>query len=79
MRFLENRDNYATGLHEEQNPLTLMVPAEGVEPTHPHGYQILSLARLPIPPHRHIELQSLANYLLWELGICYRFYDSVAV
>jgi hypothetical protein len=25
---------------------------EGVEPTHPHGYQILSLARLPIPPHR---------------------------
>ena len=29
-----------------------MVPMEGVEPTHPHGYQILSLARLPIPPHR---------------------------
>ena len=29
-----------------------MVPTEGVEPTHPHGYQILSLARLPIPPHR---------------------------
>ena len=27
-----------------------MVPAEGVEPTHPYGYQILSLARLPIPP-----------------------------
>jgi hypothetical protein len=25
---------------------------EGVEPTHPYGYQILSLARLPIPPHR---------------------------
>src|SRR5437899_10645520 len=25
---------------------------EGVEPTHPYGYQILSLARLPIPTHR---------------------------
>lgn len=30
----------------------LVVPMEGVEPTHPYGYQILSLARLPIPPHR---------------------------
>ena len=29
-----------------------MVPMEGVEPTHFHEYQILSLARLPIPPHR---------------------------
>ncbi len=35
-----------------------MVPAEGVEPTHPHGYQILSLARLPIPPRRHADLTS---------------------
>jgi hypothetical protein len=33
----------------------LMVPAEGIEPPHPHGYQILSLARLPIPPRRHTE------------------------
>jgi hypothetical protein len=32
--------------------LILMVPTEGVEPTHPYGYQILSLARLPIPPRR---------------------------
>ena len=23
---------------------------EGLEPTHPLGYQILSLARLPVPP-----------------------------
>src|SRR6185503_19822681 len=30
-----------------------MVPMEGVEPTHSCEYQILSLARLPIPPHRH--------------------------
>src|SRR5580765_4489829 len=29
-----------------------MVPLEGVEPTHSYEYQILSLARLPIPPHR---------------------------
>ena len=29
-----------------------LVPMEGVEPTQPYGYQILSLARLPIPPHR---------------------------
>jgi hypothetical protein len=29
-----------------------MVPMEGVEPTHSFEYQILSLARLPIPPHR---------------------------
>ena len=29
-----------------------MVPTEGVEPTHSHEYQILSLARLPIPPRR---------------------------
>jgi hypothetical protein len=29
-----------------------VVPTEGVEPTHSHEYQILSLARLPIPPHR---------------------------
>jgi site-specific recombinase XerD len=32
--------------------LLVMVPMEGVEPTHSHEYQILSLARLPIPPHR---------------------------
>ena len=31
-----------------------VVPTEGVEPTHPYGYQILSLARLPIPPRRHV-------------------------
>ena len=27
-----------------------MVRKEGLEPTHPFGYQILSLARLPVPP-----------------------------
>ena len=29
-----------------------MVPEEGVEPTHPFGYGILSPARLPVPPLR---------------------------
>jgi hypothetical protein len=32
--------------------LCTMVPTEGVEPTHSYEYQILSLARLPIPPRR---------------------------
>ena len=35
---------------------------EGVEPTHPYGYQILSLARLPIPPHR---LPTMKLVLRW--------------
>src|SRR5262245_11205274 len=34
-----------------------MVPMEGVEPTHSYEYQILSLARLPIPPHRLVDHQ----------------------
>src|SRR5207302_5378120 len=33
--------------------LNRMVPTEGVEPTRPRGHQILSLARLPVPPRRH--------------------------
>ncbi len=32
-----------------------MVPEEGLEPTQPCGYQILSLARLPIPPLRQVK------------------------
>ena len=30
----------------------LLVPKEGLEPTHPCGYQILSLTRLPVSPLR---------------------------
>ena len=30
--------------------LFILVGEEGLEPSHPYGYQILSLARLPIPP-----------------------------
>jgi hypothetical protein len=36
----------------ENQSLSNLVPTEGVEPTHSCEYQILSLARLPIPPHR---------------------------
>jgi hypothetical protein len=43
-----------------------MVPTEGVEPTHPYGYQILSLARLPIPPRRHSLLIRFLTELLWQ-------------
>ncbi len=28
------------------------LPVEGLEPPRPFGHKILSLARLPIPPHR---------------------------
>ena len=31
-----------------------LVPKEGLEPTHPCGYRILSPTRLPISPLRHI-------------------------
>ncbi len=30
-----------------------MVPEEGIEPTRCYHHEILSLARLPIPPLRH--------------------------
>src|SRR5262249_13351201 len=48
-------------------PTCLMVPMEGVEPTHSHEYQILSLARLPIPPHRLIDYQRLRQKSLGNL------------
>jgi hypothetical protein len=35
------------------NSKKLMVPGGGIEPPHPFGYQILNLARLPVPPSRH--------------------------
>ena len=31
-----------------------VVPQEGLEPPHPREYQILSLARLPVPPLRQL-------------------------
>ncbi len=44
-----------------EKPFILMVPTEGVEPTHPYGYQILSLARLPIPPRRHVTIEYILS------------------
>ena len=35
-----------------EEDFTEKIPVEGLEPTHSYLYQILSLARLPIPPHR---------------------------
>ena len=34
------------------------VPAVGLGPTRPHGQQILSLSRLPIPTRRHIMIRT---------------------
>ena len=44
------------------------VPAEGIEPTHPCEYWILSPARLPVPPRRLAtagasQLYFILNYL----------------
>ena len=47
-----------------------MVPTEGVEPTHSHEYQILSLARLPIPPRRQPKLRGLKIGLHREYETC---------
>ena len=63
-----------------------MVPMEGLEPTRPCGHQILSLARLPIPPHRRTINIYGGNYglvkaagksrfewaadLIWAIGVC---------
>jgi hypothetical protein len=44
---------------------------EGVEPTHPYGYQILSLARLPIPPHRPPDYQRFAREKTGGLDLCH--------
>jgi hypothetical protein len=62
-RFLESKKARGSGskawsLLATREHLSDMVPAEGVEPTHPFGYKILSLARLPIPPRRHIPSHS---------------------
>ena len=33
-----------------------LVPTKGIEPSHPCEWQILSLLRLPIPPHGHFKI-----------------------
>jgi hypothetical protein len=32
----------------------ILVPGEGIEPTRDYSHQILSLARLPVPPSRQV-------------------------
>lgn len=34
-----------------------MVPGEGLEPSHCYQHRILSPARLPIPPSRHVKFE----------------------
>ena len=34
----------------------------GLEPTHPYGHQILSLARLPFPPHAHKQIKECRRW-----------------
>ena len=36
--------------HKKSTQNECLVPRTGIEPAHPCEYQILSLARLPIPP-----------------------------
>lgn len=40
-----------------------MVPKVGIEPTHDKSYKILSLARLPVPPLRHVTRLFYCNSL----------------
>lgn len=40
-----------------------MVRMKGLEPSHPCEYQNLNLARLPIPPHPHIETAQKVSHL----------------
>ena len=50
-----------------------MVPAEGLEPTLPCENQILSLARLPIPPRRRVTLQERNSGpapSFWQVQVC---------
>ena len=40
---------------QARNSLKSLVPEAGVEPARPKGHGILSPARLPVPPLRHLE------------------------
>ena len=43
------------GKSQARNSLKELVPEAGVEPARPKGHGILSPARLPVPPLRHLE------------------------
>ena len=47
-------DQRPAGDHGRRMPRSMSVPGEGVEPSRPCGHRILSPARLPVPPSRHV-------------------------
>ena len=55
------------GYEPDELPAALsrdMVPETGVEPARDRSHRILSPGRLPIPPLRHMPLQSSAHFLV---------------
>ncbi len=48
--------------HKKTSKIAGWVPTKGIEPSHPCEWQILSLLRLPIPPHGHL-LNGLQYYI----------------
>ena len=58
-----------------------LVPREGLEPTHPCGYRILSPTRLPISPSRHIVMQlMLTGFIIsYENNKCNSFEKNSSI
>src|ERR1700719_3775660 len=60
----ERRRNHSrTEIEQRHKPfgsVTDLVLVEGIEPTRPCGHRILSPARLPVPPHQHVETTAFA-------------------
>ncbi len=49
--------------------LSRVVPREGLEPPRAYTHQILSQARLPIPPPRQTKFFSISSYLIKYLYV----------
>ncbi len=47
---------------KNRNYSGFFVPTKGIEPSHPCEWQILSLLRLPIPPHGPTSLKGVQIY-----------------
>ncbi len=56
-----------------------MVGEEGLEPSHPGGHQILSLARLPIPPLARAVIASRFSFYLHKTFIRERFHCTIEI
>ncbi len=62
-------------LHKKSHQKGGFVPRTGIEPALPCDNQILSLARLPIPPSRLFSGQSLKSCTLISVGLqIYQFF-----